>query len=474
MQAQRQAELFSDPLEPRILPQAGWPFWTLNARTARGGMTQRAYRLHQMDWVLAHVRKDVDTYMSQAFFAQPSRRALHVAWMTHAYVDLDLYKLARVPPVGGAGILLRMFCADEGIPEPSLIVYSGRGFYVKWMWSTPLSRAAAGRAVAVNRALVKRFAAWGSDPAAVDVSRVLRVVGSTNSRSGDAARVVWQADRGSHLLTYDFEMFADEVLPYSYAEVREFRAKAALRQADLHLLSQERARRSAAAAAGSRGRAGQRAFSTEDWHWGVVEDLRRLANLRHGGPVPYVDQQQGLSKAGPDLFGHIGACQLARVVPACQLWPEIQAWGRLILPAEYAAGPDFHRHCSTLLRQAQAAAGGDTVQRGARRVTPVYTYRASTMIDRLEITPDEMRQMTRLIDGDEKRRRDREAWRASHTGLGREQWRAELSAMAHPRSQRARELRATGLTWQAVASEMGLAGAGAARSLAGRNADTAG
>ena len=28
--ATRQAELFTDPLEPRILPHGGWPFWTLN------------------------------------------------------------------------------------------------------------------------------------------------------------------------------------------------------------------------------------------------------------------------------------------------------------------------------------------------------------------------------------------------------------------------------------------------------------
>jgi hypothetical protein len=37
---------FSDPLEPRILPRASWPFWTPNIlRPQGGGMLQRAYRL---------------------------------------------------------------------------------------------------------------------------------------------------------------------------------------------------------------------------------------------------------------------------------------------------------------------------------------------------------------------------------------------------------------------------------------------
>ena len=144
---------FVDPLEPRILPRGGWPFWTLNTQRPGQRMTQHPYRLTELEYVLRHVRQDVDTYMSQAFFARPCRRAVHVAWITHGYVDLDIYKLPVPPNPGMAAIFLRTFCRDEGIPEPSIIVFSGRGIYCKWMWSSPLPRAAAGRAVAVNRAL---------------------------------------------------------------------------------------------------------------------------------------------------------------------------------------------------------------------------------------------------------------------------------------------------------------------------------
>lgn len=454
---------FRDPFEPRVLPNGGWPFWTLNTLRPGRRMEQRAYRLHQLEWVLEHVNDDVDTYMSQAFFAKPCRRALHVAWLTHAYVDLDLYKLPVPPNPGEAGILPRLFCRDEGIPEPSVIVSSGRGLYLKWMWSSPLLRAAAGRAVAVNRALVKRFEEWGADPAAVDVSRILRVVGTRNTKSGEAARILHQAERDGAPLTYDFDLFADEVLPFTLEQVRGFRDAAKERRAELRVLSQERARRRARHEAEQARRGNQRAFCPEDWHWGVLEDLRRLAGIRSADGVV----QPG-SRA---LFGHIGACQLARMVPAAQLWHEIREWSRILLPADYREGAEFRQHCSTLLREAQHAARGERDTYRGRQVTPVYTYRAPTIIERLGITGDEMRQMTRLIDGDEKRRRDREATMTRRREQGVKERAAYLERQAEQgavRAARAKALRAGGLTWDEVAKRMELSSPDAARVLASR------
>lgn len=422
-------------------------------------MDQRAYRLHELEWVLGHVNDNLDTYMSQAFFSKPCRRALHVAWLTHAYVDLDLYKLPVPPNPGEAGIMLRLFCRDEGIPEPSVIVSSGRGLYLKWMWSSPLPRAAAGRAVAVNRALVRLFQQWGADPVAVDVSRILRVVGTRNTKSGGVTRILHQAERDGAPLTYDFELFADEVLPFTLEQVRGFRDAAKARHAEVRVLSQERARRVAQREAEQARRGNQREFVPEDWHWGVLEDLRCLAGLRHADGV--------VQPGSRDLFGHIGACQLARVIPAGQLWHEIREWSRILLPADYRENPEFRQHCSTLLHEAQRAANGERDTHKGRKVTPVYTYRASTLVERLEITPDEMRQMTRLIDRDEKRRRDREATMAKrrHAGV---QERKVYEGAAAERMARAQALRAGGLTWDEVASRMELGSAEAARCLAKR------
>ena len=382
-------------------------------------MQQRAYHLDQLEYVLAHIANDVDTYISQALFDRPCRRAVHVRWLTHAYLDLDIYKMPVPPNPGVAGSEIRNFCRNEGLPEPSYIVSSGRGIYLKWMWSHPLPRAAAGRAVAVNKALVRRFEQWGADPAAVDVSRVLRLVGTQNTKNGEFARILYQAERDGKPLTYDFDRFADDVLPYTLEEIRKFRETENKRRGELRILSQERARRATQAEA-QRARTGnQRTFCREDWHWGMLEDLRTLAELRFTNGIVEPGQR--------DLFGHIGACQLARVIPSGQLWPEIQEWSRILLPAGYRESAEFRSHCSTLLDNAKRAANGELDTWNGKKVTPVYTYRASTLIDRLRITGTEMAQMTRLIDADEKKRRHNEVRRAAATGLTREEWLKENS-----------------------------------------------
>lgn len=442
---------FVDPYEARVLPFRGFPFWTLNTFRQGGGMAQKPFRLEQMDFVLRNCAKDTDTYISQALFSKPNRRALNVAFITHAYVDLDIYKLSTPPAVGQEGMMIRLFCRDEGIPEPSAIISSGRGIYLKWFYSSPVPRAGAGRAVAINRALVKRFEAWGSDPCAVDVSRVLRLVGSVNTKNGETVQLLHQQERDGKVLTYDFEMFGDEVLQFTTSQIKGFRDAKKARSAEIRLLSHERARRQASETARETRKGNQKAFCREEWHWGVLEDLRRLAEIRQGGAVPFCDDQAG-GKVGPDIFGHIGACQLPFLVQPSQLWGEVHEWARIILPASYVNGPDFKNHCSTLLAKAKEESEGKKVEHNGKHVTPVYTYRAETIIERLEITGDEMRQMTRLIDKDEKRRRDREAWRADHTGMSRE----EYEGRAEIRRGQAREMKARGMTNLAISFELGV------------------
>ena len=456
-----------DPVEPRQRP--GWGWWTLNTRSDGGSLTQRPYRLDQMEFVLRHCRRDIDTYKSQGFFNAPNRRAVNLAYATHAYVDLDVYKVSIL--AGGIGVtidgvvsMVLAECDEWQIPRPSIVVFSGRGLYLKWFWRHPIPRAAAGRAVAVNRALVAAFKDFGADPLAVDMSRILRVVGTSNSRSGEVARIVWQNDAVGGVQMYDFDAFANAVLPYTPEEIRGFREEAQQRRAEIRLLSQERAkrlaeRRKAVEAAAT----GRRPFSREDWHWGVLEDLRTLAERRFpGGVVQQADQGRS---AGLDLFGFLGCCQLAMVIPAHQLWHETLAWGRILLPGWYVAG-DFHRHCSALLARARESADGKTVPhpRTGRPVSPVYTYSKDRLIDLLEVTQDEMGAMTRLIDVDEKRRRDAEAWIASQRASGVRP-RAEYEAQAHAHDEQVQALAKLGHSVREIAQMIGVSKSKVARIL---------
>jgi hypothetical protein len=425
---------FTDPLEARILPRSGRPFWTLNVKVPGGRMSQHPHRLSDMDWILRNVNPNIDTYMSQGFFDAPCRRAMHLAWLTHGFVDLDIYRLPVPPEPRLAAFWVREHCHDNNIPAPSLIIFSGRGIYLKWMWSSPIPRAAAGRAVAVNRALVRAFAARGADPACVDVSRILRVVGTVNSKSGAPAEILWQEERDGQILTYDFERFANEVLPHTMEEIRSFREGAA--QARMHILAQERSKRR------SQQRVPGKKFAVEDWHWGVVEDIRTIVERRWNGTAP---------EGHRDIVGHLAACQLARVIPAGQLWHEIVALGRLILPSNYVNGPEFRQHCSTLLNNARRAARGEKTEFEGKAYPPVYTYRRDTLIERLEITPAEMPLMTRLIDKAEHDRRRVEARRAKGVIP-----RTEYEAAAAERSAEARAMLMECGSIKAVAERLGI------------------
>jgi hypothetical protein len=433
--AVQQAFVFHDPLEPRVLPHSGWPWWTLNTQEPGHHMRQKPFRLNDLGWVLAHIPANINCYMSQGFFSRPRRVAMHVAWLTHAFLDLDLYKLTPPLDPRSTAVWLRQYCADEGIPTPSVIIYSGRGLYLKWFWSSPIPRAAAGRAVAVNKSLVKKFTSFGADPQAVDVSRILRVVGSVNSKSGEQTEILWQEERDGEVLTYDFELFADELLRYTGAEIRDIRAN----RAKLHVLSSERAKRQSMPHADGK----RKPFTREDWHWGCLEDIRCLVERRWDGVVP---------EGWRGTIGHLGACQIAMVVPGHRLWPEIQAWAQIILPTDYAGG-EFQTHCSTLLENAKAAARGEKSKSETfKDRTPIYTYRSSSLIDRLQITQDEMVNMTRLIDGTEKARRLLETRRAN--GMVS---RSEYEAKAAARQGQVVEMRARGLTIKAIGAELGIA-----------------
>lgn len=457
---------YLDPFEPRHLPVIGTHFWSLNTLLPSGVMRQSMHPLSAMENVLRNVGPANDTYMSQALFDQPLRRVVHMSAGTHALVDLDTYRapeLLWLTADQRAG-LIRKFCRNEGIQPPSAIISSGRGLYLKWYWASPISRADGGRAMAVNRALVERFARFGADPAAIDMARILRVIGTVNQKSRSTVEFVWLEQSHRKTLTYDFGMFSSEVLSSSdndddaqsgknLSTILKF-PRVAIRNPQPRTVGQ------------------YRRFSRMEWHWGVLEDLRTLAILRGGGRIGYANEQpwdgRGPIPPGADIFGHIGACQLAKLVPPHSLWPEIQATVGILLPVDYATSPEFQRHAATLMDRAQRAYAGDGITFDGHMVGPVYTYSKDRLIDILQVSPAEMPAMTRLIDGDEKRRRDTEATRAARRLAGAQE-RSAYEADAKRRQISARSLRANGHSWGDVAKKLGVKSADAARMLASRH-----
>ena len=81
--------------------------------------------------------------MSQAEFFKPNRRIVNLWRLPLCFVDLDTHKTdwGRLSPEP-VSLAVRMFLGDEGIPPASLIIHSGCGLYLKWLFANALPSAA--------------------------------------------------------------------------------------------------------------------------------------------------------------------------------------------------------------------------------------------------------------------------------------------------------------------------------------------
>jgi hypothetical protein len=105
-------------------PRAGRPYF---------GMFQRSHRISSLPYVIDHADPRLDNYISQAEFFKPNRRVVNLLRMSLNFVDLDFYAVdpgrERFATHTQMAWVVRYFCADEGIPPPSLVAFSGRGLY---------------------------------------------------------------------------------------------------------------------------------------------------------------------------------------------------------------------------------------------------------------------------------------------------------------------------------------------------------
>ena len=395
-------------------------------------LQQRSFRLEYLPTVLDRLDRTRTSYLSQAEFFKPNRRVVHLWRINSCFVDLDVY---RSEWAGLSGRLLTLdvlrFCADEGIPKPSLIINSGRGLYLKWALDRPLPQAALPRWNAVQVELVRRLAPFGADPKARSASQVLRLVQTVNAKSGAVVRVVHVEEVDGAPLRWDFDELADQVLPFTRAELQALRAdRAAAREA-----RREQRQRFQTVQGGRKGPAG---FSARSLAWARLEDLRTLQRLR-GGVVA-----EGMRESA--LFWSLRFMLGAGVTTPQQAPYEAVALAREINPS-FTCGSAWHEcDLGTLYRRAQAEAlhPGD-------RTTGLYWVTNQRLIELFQVTPDEERQLRTIVSRDERRRRNREQHREAR--------RPDVEARAQARADRAEAIRRDaqdGLSQRQIAARHGV------------------
>ena len=379
--------------EANLLHDAGqYGFFSLLVRPtsdedSQGGkkpaLRQRSFRLERLPFVLDHLDPTRDSYLSQGEFFRPNRRVINLLRISTCFVDLDVYRT----DLGGHDLptlaeMVRRYCGDEGIPRPSLIVFSGRGLYVKWLLDRPLPQAALPRWDAVQRELVRKLAPFGADPKATPASQVLRLVQTVNSKSGQFVRVLHVEESGGEALRWDFDCLADEVLPWTREELEALRTARA---------TDNEVRRELRLLKG--GREGPARFSARSLAWARLLDTRTLRSLR-GGVI-----QETIREL--TLFYALTFMLASGVTTAEQMFHEARALATEINP-NFVLGHEWHEgDLSSLYQRAKTE-----VKDPLKRTTGLYWVTNKRLIEEFQITPEEQRQLRTIISTDEKYRRN--------------------------------------------------------------------
>jgi hypothetical protein len=220
----------------------------------------------------------------------------------------------------------------------------------------------------------------------------------------------------------DFDRLADKILPLARDKLRDIRIQRALRAARM---AQERPQ------------APPEGFTQATLWEARLTDLQKLRELRwFGQPMPdYRDRWMFVAGVGMSWLAVPQVLRRELYALAAEIggWTEAQARSKL----------------SAVMSRAHAAARGERVEWAGLEWDPRYRLKNQTIIELLEITAEEERELKTIISDEERRRRDRERKNPEMT-------RREYETRAAKRRAQARRMAAEGLQTKDIAGRLGI------------------
>lgn len=342
-----------------------------------GKWFQKSLENHEAREYAIAVNGFPDVYQSMNGFAERGRTLTQVRALTCCFVDLDTYTVPGLAGVSADDLLTKACRALPWLPVPTAVFNSGRGVYFSWVFDAPLLPELLPQWQAVQNALVEVLEPFGADPLAKDASRVLRIVGTVNSKNGET---VTAHETGQRL---KFERLQCAVLD-AVGNVSRQQDKTGAQAAGEDAQGPKRS-----------ATAKQKAQAINPYKLALdrMEDYRTLVRLRAGDGGRLGDYRHRL------LFCYAVSVAWYRPSRAAVI-EECRAF---IL--EHFKDPDKYRSG----RIGKILEGVD--QKGipkiwnGKRVTSRYRLRNSTILKWLEITPAEQKHMRTLIAKPEKDQR---------------------------------------------------------------------
>lgn len=338
--------------------------WITLAKAEGDAWRQYHYQPEEMVRVLSDWL-GLDTYVLQNTLYKPERRIENIRQFRACYLDLDCYLLNMVPDYVISELEKNYF--GSKIPEPNLLVHSGRGINLIWLIE-PVPYAALSLWMAIQNFLANQLKSVGVDSKALDPVRVLRVAGSQNSKNGAGVTVEYR-----HNHKYTLRQIQEEYLPA--LKPRKGENNSPGRQAKVHKL-----------------------YNTYSLHGARLLDLTRLVELRNY-------DVHGHREVILFLYRYWSCCFLSDPEDALRQTIEINASFAEPLP---------HREVVTATKSAEKAWAAKNDQEADRLARekgyPGAGYNISNkkLISWLDITDEEQQKLTTIIGRKEKYRRERE------------------------------------------------------------------
>ena len=341
--------------------------------------TEQNVSIEDLGYVARQLAGQTDVYISQNRFFGRRRAIACLAQLDALFIDLDYYSLApgigHLRPEHILSVALEQL-EESRIPAPTTAISTGRGIALIWMHSA-VPRGALGRWQACQREIYHALSDLGADPRALDAARVLRLIGTENSKSRTLVMPLTDMD---HI--WDFDALADEILPLKRAELERLRAERAkvwMRRHSPRPISLPSK------------------FNYMTLAEGRLTDLQRLLKYRFMGILPPGQRDEWMFCSAVNMAYLIRADTLLRELTV--LASEVAGWDE----------GETKARMSAVQRRSKLAALGQRITYRGTDVDPRYRLRNETIIERLGITEEEIRgaNLRHLVTPDIKRERER-------------------------------------------------------------------
>lgn len=344
----------------------GWI--TVAKKTNSGKFQQIHYRPEELAAELTKWLGE-DVFFSQNTFYKPQRKIENIRQLRSLYVDLDFY-LFNYAPSWIIGKLEHEYFG-ETIPDPNILIFSGQGLVLIWLLE-PVPYKALPLWQAVQNYLLNQLKELGGDPKATDAARVFRIAGSINSKNGEEVKAEYRHDHRYKLRQIQFDYLPElneAISPPTLRKKKPGRKKKVVQL-----------------------------FNTYKLHYARLLDLVKLVELRNYEVTGY-----------REIF-----CFLYRYWLCCYTNDPVESLNQTHTFNLQFTEPLPFNEVEKATRSAEKAwearnneeANRIAIEKGYPGAG--YNLRNSKIIDWLDITREEQKHLTTIIDGVEKRRRKRE------------------------------------------------------------------